>query len=65
MGKRIKFMYSTDKKIEKIAEYNTNSVMDALKKFEKDFYEDKAYPPNSASPMITHMDVIDKNWKGE
>ena len=59
MGKRIKFMYSTDKKIEKIAEYNTESVMDALKKFEKDHKNEKN------PPMIVGMDVIDRNWKGE
>lgn len=59
MGKRIKFMYSTDKKIEKIAEYNAESVMDALKKFEKDYKNEKT------PPMIVGMDVIDRNWKGE
>ena len=59
MGKRIKFMYSTDKKIEKIAEYNAESVMDALKKFEKDYKNEKN------PPMVVHMDVIDRNWKGE
>lgn len=59
MGKRIKFMYSTDKKIEKIAEYNAESVMDALKKFEKDHKNEKN------PPMIVGMDVIDRNWKGE
>ena len=52
-------MYSTDKKIEKIAEYNTESVMDALKKFEKDYKNEKN------PPMVVHMDVIDRNWKGE
>lgn len=59
MGKRIKFMYSTDKKIEKIAEYNAESVMDALKKFEKDHKNEKN------PPMVVGMDVVDKNWKGE
>jgi hypothetical protein len=60
---RIKFRYNDENKMEQVIEYNTNSVMDALKKFENDFYEDKAYPPNSDSPMITHMDVLDKNCK--
>ena len=59
MGKRIKFMYNNDKKIEKIAEYNAESVMDALKKFEKDHKHEKN------PPMIVGMDVIDRNWKGE
>ena len=59
MGKRIKFMYNNDKKIEKIAEYNAESVMDALKKFEKDYKNEKNLP------MIVGMDVTDKNWKGE
>lgn len=60
---RIKFRYDDENRMEQVIEYNTNSVMDALRKFEKDFYEDRAYPPNSASPMITHMDVLDKNCK--
>lgn len=60
---RIKFRYDDENRMEQVIEYNTNSVMDALRKFEKDFYEDRAYPPNSAPPMITHMDVLDKNCK--
>ena len=59
MGKRIKFMYNNDKKIEKIAEYNAEIVMDALKKFEKDHKNEKN------PSMIVGMDVTDKNWKGE
>lgn len=59
MGKRIRFTYSNDKKIEKMAEYNVSSVMEALKKFEQDFHDE------NSPPVVVGMDVTDRNWKGE
>ena len=56
---KVEFRYKDENKEERVLEYDTKTCMEALNLWEQYLKEN-----NSDEIPISHMSVIDKNWKG-
>ena len=57
---KVEFRYKDENKEERVLEYDTKTCMEALNLWEQYLKEN-----NADGIPISHMSVIDKNWKGE
>ena len=58
--KKVEFRYKDENKEERVLEYDTETCMEALELWKK-YVKDN----NIDEPPISHIEKVDKNWKGE
>lgn len=56
---KVEFRYKDENKEERVLEYDTKTCMEAVKLWEQYLKEN-----NADEIPISHMSVMDKNWKG-
>ena len=57
---KVEFSYKDENREERVLEYDTKTCTEALRFWEKYLKEN-----NADEIKISHMSVMDKNWKGE